>query len=292
MDMLKDHRLVLLGLAAVAVPLAAGCSGDLPGLTVPALSGDSTMNNSRTAYLVTDGGNNTKAVTVGRAKANFTANGLSSNYTVATNDIHDMTGMVGALNTYSNASGQAVVIPQPDVDGNGTATDNFLVMTRNNPVNPNRTERSLAYQGPISNKSVIEGHRKNQKVATYTGIAGVTGQVGGNSVSASGTVSMTADFYKASVQGNLNNLIGATQFDGANFKGTLTNDLSDFEITEATLTKGGGDVTDKAASGVGSFMGANGQGVMGVFGKSSLINGTGDFANVFGHFAGSADSLK
>ncbi len=286
------REVLLAGMVVLLSPmLTAGACRDEIELESP-IAGPAQGNNARVAVLATEGGKGTEAVGLQAAKANFSESAGKADFTIAVDGYHDIKGMDEAdasPGVFFNAQGTAVVMSQPDADGNGIA-DTFLIATENNLPN-GRLERGLAYVGPYTDNAVIEGYRRNNMAATYTGKAGIMGTVGDAQVNATGSVSMKADFVEATIRGDMT-LSGAEQFDAASFSGNFTSELSDFSINTATLSKNGLGITGPEVTGSGSFIGAKGQGTIGTFAKSSKLAGTGEVANVHGWFIGSADSLK
>jgi hypothetical protein len=309
-----NRRYALAAAAIILVPLAIGCDTppgkgeeDLMPQPVPpvlgplatGIAGDKAANNAKTSYLVTPNGvDNTAASPVGTARANVTINkngATTVDYTIASNDVHDMMGMSGITDTVGNMNGTARVTELPDIDGNDVK-DTFLMTTLHNPPGTGRTERTAAYGGPLTPTTTIEALRTGGQKATYTGAGGILGTVAGVSVHQTGSMSVDADFAGATVNGTINLGANATptghDYDKVIFSGQLTTDVNEFVINSATMMNGSSPVTDTTGNGSGSFFGAKGQGTIGTFAKSSPIGTAGDHANILGYFYGSADSLK
>lgn len=311
MKSLLNERLALAAVVAALVPMAIGCGPPDKGLedemTTPvlgplatAIPGDKSANNAKTSYLVTPNGvDNTAASPVGTARANVTVTkgGVTTvDYTIASNDVHDMMGMSGITDTVGNMNGTARVTELPDLDGNGVQ-DTFLMTTHHNPPGTGRTERTAAYGGPLTPTSTIEALRTDGQKATYTGAGGILGTVAGVSVHQTGSMSVDADFANASINGTINLGANATPvpyaYDKVIFSGQLTTDVNEFQINSATMMNGTTPITNTTGNGSGSFFGAKGQGTIGTFAKSSpILNNSSDHANILGYFYGSADSLK
>lgn len=307
MRMIEKERLVLAAVVAALVPLAIGCSPPASefedavlGPLATAIPGDKSTNNAKASYLVTPNGtDNTAASPVGTARANVkvTKGGLTTvDYTIASNDVHDMMGLSGLTNSVGNMYGTGRITELPDVDGNGVQ-DTFLMTTHHNPPGTGRTERTAVYGGPLTPTTTIEALRTGGQKATYTGLGGILGTVAGVSVDQSGSMSIDADFANASVNGTIN--LGANAvptgytYDKVIFSGQMTADVNEFSINSATMMNGTNAITNATGNGSGSFFGANGQGTIGTFAKSSpIINNSADHANILGYFYGSADSLK
>lgn len=280
---------VLPGIAAVMSLGAAGCAADLAAV----IPGDPGANNARMSVLATQGGKTTKTSLFDTSKANFTSSGGTADLVIASSDYHDLRGLNESMATpglFFNADATAIVKAQPDADGNGVA-DTFFVITEQN-LPGQRLERGIAYVGPFTDKKVIEGYYHPDVIAKYTGVANVMGTIGQNPVQANGSIELHADFGAATVKGEMT-LAGASQFDSAVFLSDLTSEWSDYRIKNVVLKKDGVGITDASqSSGVGSFIGAKGQGTMGAFSLSSPVTGTGEIANIQGYYIGSADSLK
>ncbi len=288
---------VLAGLGVIALPLAMGCNSTMePGAPAfDGIFGPAATNNARTAYFKIDGNTNAKTFDVGATKSNIAMDGGRLDYTVATDNMHDMTGLTGGPSIYNNGSltGAAVVVPIPDVDGNGQ-NDQFLMLTTNR-TSPTRVERSVAYRGPFTPIAKIEELRANSTKATYTGKGGILGTVGGVEVNNVGDLTMTASFRQGYIEGKIQlpsaTAPGGVTYDNMTFSGNITKEFSDFGINQTKIRNGSTIVSsDDSSSGAGSFMGANGQGTIGTFATSSKLGS--DYANVLGYFYGSADSLK
>lgn len=285
-----NRRYALAATAVVLVPLAAGCGTEpVLGTLAPPFATPEAGNNARTAYFVTDGGQNTKAVTTSKARANIEQGTGFVNYKIASNDIHDMSA-TGLGNTLSNGTGTVTVQALPDLDGNGTQ-DTFLIVTKNSPQNPTRIERSAAYTGPYTSKAEVDALRLVEAKATYTGAGGITGTMGNTAVEQSGSMKVDVDFAAATVDGEIklqpNSIPTGHAYDNVTFSGRITEDYSDFAIEKATIRNGTAAITDDAGVGTGSFVGKSAVGMIGTFAKSSAITGSSDQANILGTFYGS-----
>jgi hypothetical protein len=281
-------KLVLVGFVAAMSVGAMGCAADLS----TAVEGMPASNNARVAVLATQGGKGTKTSLFDTSKANYTNDG-KLNLVIASSSYHDLKDLMPSSSTpnlYFNSDATAFVKPQPDADGNGI-DDTFFVVTEQN-LPGQRLERGIVYSGPYTDGAVIKDHYNRDVIAKYTGLATVMGTIGENPVQANGNIVLDADFGAATVRGEMT-LTGASQFDSAVFISDFTQDWNDYKIKNVVLRQGGAGVTDPSqSSGVGSFIGKNGQGTMGAFSLSSPLAGTGEIANIQGHYIGSADSLK
>lgn len=293
---IRFNRAVLLA-ASAALPFAAGCGTGIPlppssdAALAPPMQGPAAGNNARTAILVTEGDENRPAVTMTKARANIQKGPGFINYTIASDTIHDMSA-TGVEPVFSNGTGTAIVSALPDFDGNGVE-DTFLVVTKNNPVSPARTEYSAAYSGPLTPASEVQTLRTNSHKATYTGGGAITGTVAGISVDQGGSMTMSADFGAATISGQINLMPNAVPtghtYDNVTFSGRLTEDLNEFAVENATLRNGTTALTNDLGVGSGAFMGKDARGTVGTFAKSSGIIGSSDNANILGTFFGSTN---
>jgi hypothetical protein len=267
-----NPRYVLLGLAAVLVPAAIGCGEDAD-VVVPA----SPVNARASRIQLSANGAIVTAYNSARV--------ANDEHSVKYQESDDSTqkDLTGSRTSFAGPGTTAELILTPDIDANGKV-DTFLMVVREG------NAYSAAYKGPFTPQTRIEELKTASAKATYNGAGGIVGKIATVDVDQTGTLSMTADFGKGEVSGQLSlNAADAVKtgvaYDSIAFGGAFSG--SDYSINSVTIKNGATAITDSSGTGIGSFMGADANGTIGTFAKSSPITGTTSTAGIVGYFHGS-----